>query len=219
VRARFLLAAAFVLASAASAPLQAAPENAAPAAGPDASGGKKIHSSIKKAAGKSKRAPSAKTAGNKNARVARQKAAHPAAPATINDEVTITPFPSQASAAKKALAQNRRDQLDDAEKAARSPAQDDRWATVLFHLRNLDARSDPEGCFWRLVAYYRLGQVERARTLKQNCELAPRDEAAIAAEDAQAGSLQPAVTLAQKEPPPVANPAPYAGTGPARVDR
>ena len=85
---------------------------------------------------------------------------------TINEDVTLTPFPSHAGAAKKALAQNRRDQLDDAERAARAPEQAERWQTVLFHLRDLDARSDSEGCFWRLVSYYRLGQIERARSLR-----------------------------------------------------
>lgn len=139
----------------------------------------------------------------------------------INDNVKITPFPSQASAAQKALAENRREVLADAEKAARSPSVDDRWQTVLFHLRDLDGRSDPEGCFWRLVAYYRLGQVDRARAIGDKCDLPPRDRAILEAEEAEALSLQPPVALAEHDraPAPVANPSPYAGAPPTRLDR
>jgi hypothetical protein len=174
----------------------------------------------KKAAPKSKGSSSeAKTAHAKPTRLAGQKSGH-GSPETINENVTLTPFPSNPEAAKKALSQNRRDQLDDAEKAARSAQQADRWQTVLFHLRNLDARSDPEGCFWRLVAYYRLGQMERARTLRQACELGGKDAALIETEDDQAARLQPPTALADKEPPPaVPNPAPYAGAAPTRLDR
>jgi hypothetical protein len=144
-----------------------------------------------------------------------------AATSTINESISITPFPSQADATKRALAQNRRDLLADAEKAARASSIDDRWQTVLFDLRDLDARSDPEGCFWRLVAYYRLGQIERAREIRDKCELPPRDLAMLEAEDASAASLQPPMAMAEVDhrPAPVANPAPYAGASPTRVDR
>jgi hypothetical protein len=174
----------------------------------------------KKGAPKSKgSSPEAKTAHAKPTHLARQKPGHGGAD-MINENVTITPFPSNPDAAKKALAQNRRDQLDDAEKAARSPDQVDRWQTVLFHLRNLDARSDAEGCFWRLVAYYRLGQMERARSLRQACELGGKDASLIETEDDQAARLQPPTALADKEPPAaVANPAPYAGAAPTRLNR
>ncbi len=174
----------------------------------------------KKGAPKSKgSSPEAKTAHAKPMHLARQKPGHRQLE-TINEDIKLTPFPSHPEAAKKALAQNRRDQLDDAEKAARSPAQDDRWQTVLFHLRDLDARADPEGCFWRLVAYYRLGQMERARTLRQACELGGKDAALIETEDEQAAGLQPPTALADKEPPAaVANPAPYAGAAPTRIER
>ncbi|HEX3903001.1 MAG TPA: hypothetical protein VH853_09120 [Polyangia bacterium] len=176
-------------------------------------------SSGKKSTPKAKASPDTKVTRAKSTRPAKQKAA-----SMINEDVRLTPFPSHASAAKKALSQNRRDQLDDAEKAARSADQSDRWQTVLFHLRNLDARSDSEGCFWRLVAYYRLGQVDRARTLRQSCDLAPKDAAVIEAEDEQASQLQPptqpSTTVAEKDQPaPVGNPAPYAGTAPAKADR
>ncbi len=174
----------------------------------------------KKAGPKSKGSSSeAKTAQVKPTRLARQKSGH-GSPDMINENVTITPFPSNPGAAKKALAQNRRDQIDDAEKAARSPDQADRWQTVLFHLRNLDARSDSEGCFWRLVAYYRLGQMERARSLRQACELGGKDASLIESEDEEAARLQPPTALADKEPPAaVANPAPYAGAAPTRLER
>ncbi|HVV50931.1 MAG TPA: hypothetical protein VHO06_14790, partial [Polyangia bacterium] len=137
-----------------------------------------------------------------------------------NDGVDLTPFPSHAGAAKKALAQNRRDHLDDAEKAARSADQADRWQTVLFFLRDLDARADPEGCFWRLVAYYRLGQIDRARALRGKCDLDPKDMVMIEAEDDQAARLQGPTALADTEPAAaVSNPAPYAGAAPVRVER
>jgi hypothetical protein len=92
---------------------------------------------------------------------------------------------------------------------------------VLFHLRDLDSRSDPEGCFWRLVAYYRLGQIERARQVQQTCELPSRDLAILEAEDAEAASLQPPLALAERDhpPPPMANPSPYTGAPPTRLDR
>jgi hypothetical protein len=163
--------------------------------------------------------PEAKTAHAKPTRLTRQKAGS-GAPETINENIKLTPFPSHPDAAKKALSQNRRDQLEDAEKAARGGEQADRWQTVLFHLRDLDARSDPEGCFWRVVAYYRLGQMERARSLRQSCELGGKDAALLEAEDEQAARLQPPTALADKEPPAaVANPAPYTGAGPTRQDR
>ncbi|HSS39295.1 MAG TPA: hypothetical protein VLT58_11045, partial [Polyangia bacterium] len=141
---------------------------------------------------------------------------------TINEDVTLTPFPSQASATRRALSQNRRDHLTDAEQAARAAAvEGDRWETVLFHLRDLDSRSDPEGCFWRLVAYYRLGQIERARQVRQTCELPSRDQAILEAEDAEAASIQAPLALAERDhaPAPVANPAAYGGAPPTRQDR
>jgi hypothetical protein len=195
-------------------------DGASAPAGSDAGGAKKKarKPSSKKSSPKSKASPDTKITHAKSTHLARQKSAHAQA-ATINEDVTLTPFPSHAGAAKKALAQNRRDELDDAERTARGPEQAERWQTVLFHLRNLDARSDSEGCFWRLVAYYRLGQVERARSLRQGCDLAPKDAAVIAAEDEQAARLQPADTVADTEPPPVGNLAPYAGDGPAKINR
>ena len=192
------------------------------AAGSDSDGAKKKarRPSSKKSAPKSKAAPDTKVTRNKSTHLARQKSARTQA-GTINENVTLTPFPSHAGAAKKALAQNRRDQLNDAEKAARSPDQAERWQTVLFHLRDLDARADSEGCFWRLVSYYRLGQIERARTLRQACDLLPKDAGIIEAEDEQAERAQPAGTLADKEQAPTTAGtfAPYTGDGPAKVDR
>jgi hypothetical protein len=200
--------------------------------GPDGGGANKkarkpgAKSNSKKTTPKSKASPATKvTRAKSSTHLAPQKLAHAQAgksgtkSGTINEDVTLTPFPSHAGAAKKALAQNRRDQLDDAEKAARAPEQAERWQTVLFHLRDLDARADSEGCFWRLVSYYRLGQIERARSLRPACELAPKDAAIIEAEDEQAAGLQSTGTLADKEPAPVGNLAPYAGAGPSRVDR
>lgn len=172
----------------------------------------------KKTSRKSKASPDRKVTHKKATHPARTKLAHVPG-GTINENVTLTPFPSHAGAAKKALAQNRRDQLDDAEKAARGPDQAERWQTVLFHLRDLDARGDSEGCFWRLISYYRLGQVERARALRQGCELAAKDAGIIEAEDERAAGLQPSGALADQAPASAGNLAPYAGDGPVRAER
>jgi hypothetical protein len=135
----------------------------------------------------------------------------------INEDAKVTPFPSFAGHAQKALAQNRRDQLVDAEQAARAPRQPDRWMTVLFHLRELVSRNDPEACFWRIVAYYRLGELARARTLRASCEPAPGVQAALDTEDATATTLQPVAALpemmaaGEKPPAPIVNPDPYGG--------
>jgi hypothetical protein len=65
----------------------------------------------------------------------------------------------------------------------------------------------------------------RARTIRQLCTLAAKEEAVLDAEDAMCGSLQPASVMpemlaAGEHPPaPVPNPASYAGTAPARVER
>ena len=122
---------------------------AAPPSKGDAPAGtkKKTRKSALKKGPKAKSAPEAKVARAKPSSAGKEKTA-----STINESIELTPFPSQAGATKKALAQNRRDQLEDAEKVARGADQTDRWQNVLFHLRNLDARSDSEGCFWRLVA-------------------------------------------------------------------
>ena len=160
----------------------------------------------------------------KLSRAARLRAARDQAH-TINDNVEITPFPSHAAAARKALAQNRRDQLDDAERAARDPQQDDRWQTVLFHLRGFDSRADAEACFWRVIAYYRLGEIGRARTIRQSCEIATKDQPVIEKEDVLSASLQPATALpelasaGERAPAPVPNPAGYEGAGPIRLER
>ena len=170
---------------------------------------------------KSKASPDTKTAhAQASTHLARQKPARRVGLTSSTRDVTLTPFPSHADAAKKALAQNRRDQLDDAEKAARGPDQAERWQTVLFHLRDLDARSDSEGCFWRLVSYYRLGQIERARSLRQACELGAQGRRRSSRpRTSRRRACRPPTALADKDPAPVANLAPYAGDGPAKVDR
>ena len=135
----------------------------------------------------------------------------------INEDAHVTPFPSFAPHAKKALAQNRRDQLIDAEQAARADRQSDRWWTVLFHLRELDSRNDPEACFWRVVAYYRLGELARARNLRSACEPPQAVQTILDSEDALSTTLQPVAALpemaaaGEKPPTPVPNPDPYSG--------
>jgi len=135
----------------------------------------------------------------------------------INEDAKVTPFPSFANHAQKALAQNRRDQLLDAEQAARGDKIVDRWWTVLFHLRELDSRNDPEACFWRVVAYYRLGELARARALRGLCEPPAAAQTLLDNEDALSSQLQPVAALpemaaaGEKPPAPVINPDPYAG--------
>jgi hypothetical protein len=135
----------------------------------------------------------------------------------INEEARVTPFPSFAGHAQKALAQNRRDQLVDAEQAARADRTPDRWWTVLFHLRELDSRNDPEACFWRVVAYYRLGELARARSLRSQCEPPAAVQAALDNEDAISSTLQPVGALPEmaaagdQPPTAVVNSDPYSG--------
>jgi len=135
----------------------------------------------------------------------------------INEEAIVTPFPSFAPHAKKALAQNRRDQLLDAEQAARASNSPDRWWTVLFHLRSLDSRNDPEACFWRVVSYYRLGELARARQLRAMCEPPAAVQAVLDNEDSMSTTLQPVAALpemaaaGEKAPAPVVNADPYGG--------
>ncbi|HXU01014.1 MAG TPA: hypothetical protein VN903_08485 [Polyangia bacterium] len=135
----------------------------------------------------------------------------------INEDAHVTPFPSFAGHAKKALAQNRRDQLIDAEQAARADKQSDRWWTVLFHLRELDSRNDAEACFWRVVAYYRLGELAKARGLRGVCEPPQSVQTVLDNEDALSTTLQPVAALpemmaaGEKPPAPVINPEPYSG--------
>jgi hypothetical protein len=141
----------------------------------------------------------------------------------MNENIKVTAFPSHPDAAAKALAQNRRDLLQDAEKAAREPDQKDRWNTVLFHIREIDGRSDPEVCFWRVIAYYRLGQVARAASIRANCQLDKQEQTTLDVEYALAANLQPAAALpdmlaaGETPPAPVENPAAYGGAGPTRV--
>jgi hypothetical protein len=167
-------------------------------------------------------APANSDARGKSARAPRPKVAGGLHPVS---DVQVTPFPSHAAAAQKALAQNRRDSLESAERAARAEHQDDRWQTVLFNLREFDARSDAEACFWRVLAYYRLGEMARARSIRQLCTLGSKEEAALDTEDGLCGTLQPASAMpemlaAGEHPPaPVPNPAPYAGAAPARLER
>lgn len=101
----------------------------------------------------------------------------------------IVPFPEDSKAVKKAFAETRRDQLVDAEKAARDEKSPDRWRTVLFMLRGLNERIDPEACFWRVLSFYRLGEVTRARKVREGCDLLAKDSVVLNAEDATAAGI------------------------------
>jgi hypothetical protein len=118
-------------------------------------------------------------------------------PHLINEAAPpIEPFPTEGKAVKKAFAETRRDQLVDAEKAARDAKSPDRWRTVLFMLRGLPERTDPEACFWRVLSFYRLGEIPRARTLRENCELPAKDSAVLNSEDVTASGVPQMGTIA-----------------------
>ncbi len=97
----------------------------------------------------------------------------------------IVPFPDNAKAFDKAFAEGRRDQLGDAEKTARAAKSPDRWRSVLFMLHGLPEHNDSETCFWRVLSFYRLGEIERARKIRENCELPAKDSSTLNAEDAR----------------------------------
>jgi hypothetical protein len=142
----------------------------------------------------------------------------------------IDAFPSDGKAVKKAFAETRRDQLVDAEKAARDAKSPDRWRTVLFMLRGLPERTDPEACFWRVLSFYRLGEIQRARTLREGCDLPSRDSAVLNSEDvtasgvprmddsvAQAGGATKAnAELPATAPAAETSSTPYTGPGPQK---
>jgi hypothetical protein len=90
---------------------------------------------------------------------------------------------------------------------------------VLFHLRALDARNDAEACFWRALAFYRLGEMDHAARTRQYCE----GDMVLSDEEARAASLQPMAAMpgmalpGDPKPEPVINPNPYTGPAPAKV--
>jgi hypothetical protein len=163
-------------------------------------------------------------------------------PHMINENAPkITAFPNDAKAVDKAFAETRRDQLVDAEKAARDEKSPDRWRTVLFMLRGLNEHSDPETCFWRVLSFYRLGEVDRARAVREGCILPAKDSSALNSEDANAAGVPAMGTVARQDqffvpassmedikdpkkkkdqpaapPPPAQNAAPYTGPSPVR---
>jgi hypothetical protein len=140
-------------------------------------------------------------------------------------------LPDEAAAMKRAFADHRRAQLADAERLARADAQKDRWRAVLFEVRDLVSRTDSEACFWRVLAYLRLGEMRRAQVLRRTCEIAAHDSPALDGEEAAAARLQPASAEPElpvagdvdgddqgKSAHAVENGAAYAGPAPVRVD-
>jgi hypothetical protein len=142
----------------------------------------------------------------------------------------IEPFPGDPKGFKRAFAETRRDQLADAEKAARDIKSPDRWRTVLFMLRGLPEHADAEACFWRVLSFYRLGEVTRGRTLREGCDLPAKDSSTLNAEDALVSRVPAMGTVARDDgfgpqagavnanaetlPPPPPVTAPYTGPGP-----
>jgi hypothetical protein len=152
----------------------------------------------------------------------------------INDAAPkIVPFPENAKAFDKAFAENRRDQLADAEKTARAAKSPDRWRSVLFMLHGLPEHNDSETCFWRVLSFYRLGELERARKVRENCDLPAKDSSTLNAEDARVSGtpsmedlLAANAAAAAGEPvakdagaaPGALTTAPYSGPTPQRRD-
>jgi len=79
----------------------------------------------------------------------------------INEEAHVTPFPSFAPTRRRRWPRIAATSCSTPSRARAPDKSPDRWWTVLFHLRELDSRNDPEACFWRVVAYYRLGELAR----------------------------------------------------------
>jgi len=146
----------------------------------------------------------------------------------------VAAFPAETKQAyEKAFAENRRGQLIDAEKAARAEKSPDRWRTVLFMLTGLNDNGDSEACFWRVLSFYRLGEIDRARAVRAVCDLPVKDSSALNAEDALVSRTPAMGTGAHEDqftatapvaadtpdaapapPPPVA---PYTGPSPQRI--
>jgi hypothetical protein len=138
----------------------------------------------------------------------------------------LTAFPAEEAAVDQAFAENRREQVIGAERVARAEKQEDRWRTVLFHIREIDSHADPEACFWRAVAYYRLGEMMHAHDTRQACTLSGQASLVLDREEALATSLQPAAPAPElrlagdrrpiaPDPRPIVNPDPYNGPSPA----
>jgi hypothetical protein len=177
--------------------------------------------------------------GSKTKKVRATKRRHTGAPKAAarqydprlpNGTLKLPSSPGEQAALSQALAEHRREQIADADRAARAPTQSDRWTTVLFAIRDLDSHNNPEACFWRAVAYYRMGELVKARKTRQLCELPARDSESLDKEDAAAASLQPPSALPELRmageldgegrpradaPTPVANPERYAGPSPS----
>jgi hypothetical protein len=159
-----------------------------------------------KAAKKKKAAPEAESSESKAANAKRRRIG--ASPAYVVGDSNphyidvnapkIVAFPQETKAVEKAFAQGRREQLIDAEKAARDARSPDRWRTVLFSLRGLHDRIDPEACFWRVLAFYKLGEIDRARAVRAECELPGKDSSVLNAEDANATGI-PAIGSVPRE--------------------
>jgi hypothetical protein len=174
-------------------PLLAAPARGATeaaAAIPDASAAPKTKKA--KASKSKKTAPTAPAEAAKPAPKHRKVGVSPAyivgdsSAHFINESAPkIVPFPENSKAFNKAFAENRRDQLGDAEKTARAAKSPDRWRSVLFMLHGLPEHNDSETCFWRVLSFYRLGEIERARKIREGCELPAKDSSTLNAEDAR----------------------------------
>jgi hypothetical protein len=177
-------AALFLIAAATGREAAAATEADAPASAPTPKPKKSRSSKVKKApaAEDAKPAPKRRKLGVSPAYIVGDTNAH-----FINDSAPkIVPFAENSKAVEKAFAENRNEQVADAEKAARAAKSPDRWRTVLFMLHSLPDHADSEVCFWRVLSFYRLGEIERARKVREGCELPAKDSSTLNLEDARA---------------------------------
>ena len=179
----------------------------------------KTKSAQKKAAGKKKPAPAAEktTRPTKMTRTLRPGALTVNVGHEINEDAHVTPFPSFAGHAKKAMAANRRDQLIDAEQAARAEQAVRSLVdgAVPPALARLAQRSGS-----LLLARGRLLSSRRAGARARPAwplRAAARVQTILDNEDAMSSTLQPLEALpemaaaGEKAPAPVPNPDAYGG--------
>jgi hypothetical protein len=133
------------------------------------------------------RAPAAYLVGDDNAHLINEDAPH------------VVAFGRDSKAVEKAFAENRRVELLDAEKAAREEKSPDRWRTVLFMLHGLPDNGDPEACFWRVLSFLRLGEIERARSVRAVCDLPAKDSSTLNAEDALVSGIPAMGSVARQD--------------------
>jgi hypothetical protein len=133
-------------------------------------------------------------------------------PATGATPAAVSPFAPTTREVARAFEGERRKQLGYAEEAARAAETNDRWNTVLFHLSGLASETYPEACFWRVMAYYHLGDVTRGDSVRAFCELPNADAVALGHERERAtAAAGPQPTMPELRAAGLIQPAPGGG--------